>query len=191
MDRNEFIRERLAQDARLYRGLAIVAAIAAAGAVVAGIVAIARGLIAGGITMIGFGAFFALDVKLKRSTMSMYLDALDEIGDDPTDIELRDDLSQKTEALLDGTMLRLKDYRAQIIAYAAIGVTMLAGAAVIFAVALGEPGFLPFAVLLVGGALLLFRLAAVAAHNLKIARQVIEFEEREFAERFGDGDGED
>ncbi|MGI6221490.1 MAG: hypothetical protein ACOYIP_06460 [Coriobacteriales bacterium] len=186
MDENDFTRERLRQNVRLYRGLRIVTLVVAACAAIAAIVAFARGIIAGGFVMLGGAAFFLFDSFLMRGTAQDNQTALDEIGDDPTDIDLRDDLSPKTEALIGESMLRIKDYLGQTISYAIIGIVMILGAMVICAVSTSIPVLFALGVALGLGGLLLIRLAVVAARNRKTAKLLLEMEEREDAALFGD-----
>lgn len=186
MNADEFLYERLKQDVRLHRGMWIVLTIVAIGAAIAGVVGLAMGKsVSGGVTMFCSAAAFGIYAFVMRAIMKSNMAVLDEIGDDPTGLIDRDDLSERSEGILMGLLLTQKEYRGQAIAYAAIAATMIAGAAIIILLGIESPEFLPFGVLLLIGSFLLIRLSVQAARNLKTAKVLLEIEEREDAERFG------
>lgn len=182
MTRDEVLYQQI-EDARgLYRGLAIVYALATLAAIVMAVVCLFIGKALAIIQLAGFAIGLGTSAYLSWGQYKDYVDALDEIGPDPTGVDTCRTYSPKTARTIAGARLSEKDLLQQWIAYGIIALSMLGFGILLLAFFFFDDYssemvlLICGAFLLAGGALLAF-LTVKAFHGWRVVRHLSKCEE--------------
>ena len=166
----------------LYRGLAIVYALATLAAIVMGIACPIVGKPEGILALLGFAVGLGSSAYFSWLQYKDYVSALEEIGPDPTGVDTCRTYSKKTAMTIAGARLSEKELFQQWIAYGILTVTLLGFGALCLGFYIFEDFTKEYlllgtgALLLAGGALLGF-LTVKAFHGWRLVRRLSEFDE--------------
>ena len=173
MTRDEFLYLSLKDNASMYRGLSIVYALAAIAAFIMAVCAIIlkRDVFAA-LAVLAMGAGFVVACLSSRDTCKSYIDALEEIGDDPTGVNTCRTYSVKTAQLIASARLSAKELFGAIFAYGIIALSLLAGGIILFAISDSSAVFAALGALLVFGSFLLGILSYRSFRSWRAAKEL-------------------
>ena len=174
--RDEVLYQQIKDARSLYRGLAVVYALATLAAIVMGVVCPFVGKAYALIELAGFALGLGGSAYLSWTQYKDYANALEEIGPDPTGVDTCKTYSIRTARAIASARLSEKDLFQQWIAYSILALSMLGLGALLLGLSFGVFGIDELllgvgAFLLAGGALISF-LAAKAFHGWRVVRRL-------------------
>jgi len=174
--RDEVLYQQIKDARSLYRGLAVVYALATLAAIVMGVICPFVGKAKALIQLAGFALGLGASAYLSWDQYKDYDSALEEIGPDPTGVDTYQMYSMRTARAIASARLSDKDLFQQWIAYSIIALSMLGLGVLLLGLSFSDFSIDELllgvgAFLLAGGALLAF-MAAKAFHGWRVVRRL-------------------